>query len=262
LLTVTVAGTHSHLTGVGFDLSSVRPVFEAFVARHGMAERMRFHSGDFFKEELPTADVIIMGHILHDWDPAQKKMLVSKAFKALPSGGALIVYDAIIDDERRENAFGLLMSLNMLIETPGGFDYTGAYCRQWLRDTGFSQNTGGTARRSRFYGHRLEVGACGTRRSERECVCVSRQVAGQVDIADADVRPRPQGEQFHGWQIGAQRAQRRAGDPRSLGPAHGWIAPQRRIAPPWFGCTGGRAADHRAIIPSPAASYSSRTPSG
>jgi hypothetical protein len=78
-----------------------------------------------------------MGHILHDWSLDEKKMLLAKAYDALPSGGALIVYDAMIDDERRENAFGLLMSLNMLIETPAGFDYTGADCRGWMEEAGF-----------------------------------------------------------------------------------------------------------------------------
>jgi hypothetical protein len=57
---------------------------------------------------------------------------------ALPASGAVIVYDAIIDDDRSKNAFGLLMSLNMLIETPGGFDYTGRDCRAWMREVGFS----------------------------------------------------------------------------------------------------------------------------
>ena len=80
-----------------------------------------------------------MGHILHDWDLAQKRMLLEKANAALPKGGALIVYESIIDDERRQNAFGLLMSLNMLIETTGGFDFTGADCQAWMRDAGFSQ---------------------------------------------------------------------------------------------------------------------------
>ncbi len=80
-----------------------------------------------------------MGHILHDWDLEQKKMLLAKAYEALPEGGALIVYEAMIDDERSENAFGLLMSLNMLIETPGGFDYTGADCSTWMRETGFRE---------------------------------------------------------------------------------------------------------------------------
>jgi hypothetical protein len=139
MVPVTLASTHAHLTGIGFDLPPTCPLFEAFVARHGLADRVRFHPGDFFKDELPTADVIVMGHILHDWDLAEKKMLIDKAFKALPSGGAIVVYDAIIDDERRKNAFGLLMSLNMLIETRGGFDYTGADCQGWLREAGFSQ---------------------------------------------------------------------------------------------------------------------------
>jgi hypothetical protein len=80
-----------------------------------------------------------MGHILHDWDLPTKQMLIARAYDALPSGGALIVFEAIIDDERRRNAFGLLMSLNMLIETRGGFDYTGADCAAWMREAGFRQ---------------------------------------------------------------------------------------------------------------------------
>ncbi|MBS0397676.1 MAG: methyltransferase, partial [Proteobacteria bacterium] len=94
--------------------------------------------GDFFRQDLPETEVVLMGHILHDWDLPTKKMLVGKAFNAIPSGGALIVYDAIIDDDRSKNAFGLMMSLNMLIETPGGFDYTGADCANWMKDAGFS----------------------------------------------------------------------------------------------------------------------------
>jgi hypothetical protein len=110
-----------------------------FVARHGMAGKLRFQAGDFFKDALPKVDVIVMGHILHDWDLPGKKLLLKKAFDALPQGGAVIVYDAIIDDERRENAFGLLMSLNMLIETTGGFDYTGADCQSWMQEAGFRE---------------------------------------------------------------------------------------------------------------------------
>ncbi len=90
-------------------------------------------------DPLPAADVIIMGHILHDWNLEEKRMLIDKAYKALPSGGAFIVFEAIIDDERRKNAFGLLMSLNMLLETRGGFDYTGADCCSWMKDAGFRQ---------------------------------------------------------------------------------------------------------------------------
>jgi hypothetical protein len=77
-----------------------------------------------------------MGHILHDWNLEVKEMLIRKAYEAVPDGGALIVYEAIIDDERRQNAFGLLMSLNMLIETQDGFDYTGADCSGWMKKAG------------------------------------------------------------------------------------------------------------------------------
>jgi hypothetical protein len=137
---VVLAEAHAHLSTGGFDLPQVRPIFEAFVEQRGLSGRVRFHAGNFFEDEsLPPADVLIMGHILHDWDLEQKLMLLRKAYAALPAGGALIVHEALIDDERRTNAFGLLMSLNMLIETPGGFDYTGADCQGWMRSVGFRE---------------------------------------------------------------------------------------------------------------------------
>jgi hypothetical protein len=138
MLPVTLSSAHPHLKGIGFDLPQVQPVFEEFVAKRGLTEKVRFQAGSFFEDALPSVDVVVMGHILHDWDLAQKKLLLAKTFAALPKGGAVIVYDAIIDDDRRENAFGLLMSLNMLIETPGGFDYTGADCQAWMQEAGFS----------------------------------------------------------------------------------------------------------------------------
>ena len=136
---VQIARAHEHITGSGFDLPAIAPLFEAYVARSGLGERLSFTAGDFFADPLPTADVLVMGHILHDWDLDEKRLLLKKAHEALPDGGALIVYEAIIDDERRSNAFGLLMSLNMLIETPGGFDFTGADCRAWMQETGFRE---------------------------------------------------------------------------------------------------------------------------
>lgn len=139
MVPVTIVRAHNHLSGAGYDLPEVKPVFEEFIAQQGLQERVKFHSGNFFTDPLPKADVLIMGHILHDWDLSQKRMLLEKAHAALPKGGALIVYESIIDDERRQNAFGLLMSLNMLIETTGGFDFTGAECQAWMREAGFSQ---------------------------------------------------------------------------------------------------------------------------
>ncbi len=137
-LAAQIALAAPHLQGLGFDLPEVAPVFEAYVATVGVAGRLHFVPGDFFQHAFPKADVVLMGHILHDWDLPTKKMLIQKAFDAVPTGGALIVYEAIIDDDRSNNAFGLLMSLNMLIETPGGFDYTGADCAGWMKEAGFS----------------------------------------------------------------------------------------------------------------------------
>jgi hypothetical protein len=115
----------------------VGPIFEEYVEANGLSSRLKFKPGSFFTDPLPAADVIMMGHILHDWNLKQKRMLIGKAYEALPKGGALLVYEAIIDDDRSKNAFGLLMSLNMLIETPGGFDYTGADCIGWMKEAGF-----------------------------------------------------------------------------------------------------------------------------
>jgi hypothetical protein len=138
-LPVQFALAHPHLSGGGFDLPIVRPVFEEYVMSFGLQERLRFHPGDFFRDPCPTADVLVMGHILHDWDLGQKHALLAKCYAALPPGGCLIIYDAVIDDDRRKNTFGLLMSLNMLVETPGGFDYTGAQCCGWMEEVGFTQ---------------------------------------------------------------------------------------------------------------------------
>jgi hypothetical protein len=135
---VQLALAHKHLTAGGFDLPTVRPVFEAYAREHGVADRVRFHPGNFLEEPLPRAEVLVMGHVLHDWDLATKKALLAKAHAALPPGGTLIVYELLIDDARRVHVPGLMMSLNMLIETSGGFDFTGADCIAWMREAGFA----------------------------------------------------------------------------------------------------------------------------
>ena len=138
-LAVQIALANPHVEGIGFDLAEVAPIFEEYVESHGLSGRVRFQPGDFFTQDLPRVDVLTMGHILHDWNLEEKKMLISKAFAALNPGGALVIYDALIDDDRSRNAFGLLMSLNMLIETPGGFDYTGADGVAWMKEAGFRE---------------------------------------------------------------------------------------------------------------------------
>lgn len=138
-LAVQIALANPHLAGIGFDLPEVGPIFEDYVTVNGLSERLEFVGGSFFSDPLPKVDVVLFGHILHDWNLDEKRQLLRAAWEALPDGGAVVVYDSIIDDARRENAFGLMMSLNMLVETSGGFDYTGADCQGWMREAGFRE---------------------------------------------------------------------------------------------------------------------------
>lgn len=134
---IQLALRHSHLTGIGFDRSSMGPLFKRCVLDHGLSDRLRFIPGNFFIDPLPTADVMVMGRVLHNWNLETKRMLLAKAHAALPAGGALIVYERLIDDGRRTHASALLSSLNMLLMTPGGFEFTAADCMGWMRDAGF-----------------------------------------------------------------------------------------------------------------------------
>lgn len=130
---------HPRLAATVFDLAPVVPIAERHLAAMGVEKRVQVVAGDFFADDLPPADVIVMGNILHDWDEEQKITLITKAHKALSDGGRLIAIENVIDDARRENTFGLLMSLNMLIELPGGFDYTGAQFDRWCAEAGFAR---------------------------------------------------------------------------------------------------------------------------
>jgi O-methyltransferase domain/Dimerisation domain len=138
---VALSRAHPHLRGTGLDLPPVQPIFEEYVTSFGLSDRISFRAADFFVDPLPEAEVLIMGQILQDWDLDRKRLLISKAYAALPEHGALIVYEPMIDDERRQNAFGLLMSLNMQVALPGGFSVTGAEMRAWLRDAGFRETS-------------------------------------------------------------------------------------------------------------------------
>ena len=139
LLSRIVGARHQHLTFNSFDLPPVAPLAQKHIKAAGMEGRIKVIAGDFFKDSLPKADVITMGNILHDWNLENKKMLIRKAYEALPDGGALIAIENLIDDARRDNAFGLLMSLNMLIEFGDAFDYTGANFREWCSEVGFKR---------------------------------------------------------------------------------------------------------------------------
>jgi hypothetical protein len=134
-----VAARHPHMKCRSFDLPVVKPIAARRIKERGADAQVQAEVIDFFKDEFPQADVITMGMVLHDWNLETKKMLIGKAYRALPDGGVFVAIEHLIDDERRQNAFGLLMSLNMLIELGDAFDFTGADFAGWCREAGFKR---------------------------------------------------------------------------------------------------------------------------
>jgi hypothetical protein len=135
---VEIARVHDHLRGGGFDLPPVQSAFSHFVGRHGLSDRLEFYAGDFFTDPLPAADILVMGRILHNWEVPTRTMLLKKAYEAVAPDGALVVYDPFIDEERK-SARVVLSSLNMLLETPAGSEYTAAECTNWMVQAGFRE---------------------------------------------------------------------------------------------------------------------------
>jgi len=138
-LSTIISARHPHMRCRSCDLPEVQPIAERRVRAQNLDDRVTAETIDFFADEFPKADVITMGMILHDWNLENKKMLIAKAFSALPPGGAFVAIENIIDNDRRQNAFGLMMSLNMLIEFGEAFDFTGAQFAEWCQEAGFSR---------------------------------------------------------------------------------------------------------------------------
>jgi hypothetical protein len=138
-LSMIVANRHPHMRCTSFDLPVVEPIAKRTIEAAGLSERVKAVGGDFFADPLPKADVITMGLILHDWNLEGKMHLIKAAYDALPEGGAFIIVENIIDDARRENVFGLMMSLNMLIEFGDAFDFAGNDFAKWCKEVGFKE---------------------------------------------------------------------------------------------------------------------------
>ena len=138
-LSMIVAERHPHLRCTSADLPAATDIAQKKIAAAGLADRVSTKSVDFFSDPLPSADVITMGMILHDWNLDNKMKLIRAAYDALPAGGAFVVVENLIDDARRENVFGLMMSLNMLIEFGEAFDFTAADFFGWCREVGFRE---------------------------------------------------------------------------------------------------------------------------
>ena len=141
LLSIMVAKHQPHMACTTFDLPPVEPIANETIQKFGLADRVKTQSGDFFADAFPKADIITTANILHDWDEEKKLQLMKKAYEALPENGAFVAIEGIIDDERKQNVFGLMMSLNMLIETGTGFDYTFADFNKWAKAAGFASTS-------------------------------------------------------------------------------------------------------------------------
>jgi precorrin-6B methylase 2 len=137
LLSCMVARYQPHMSCISFDLPAVESIARENLFCLESADRVKLMSGNFFTGTIPAADVVVMGNILHDWDEQLKMKLMEKAFEAIPDGGAFVAIENIIDDDRKQNAFGLMMSINMLVETGKGFDYTFADFSKWAEKVGF-----------------------------------------------------------------------------------------------------------------------------
>jgi hypothetical protein len=139
LLSTLVAKRHPHMRCMSFDLPMVEPIARKYIAQAESADRIDVVSGDFLKDPLPKADIVTMGMVLHDWNLEKKKHLIRLAYEALPEDGVFVAIENLIDDDRRTNAFGLMMSLNMLIEFGDAFDFTGADFWEWCKEIGFKR---------------------------------------------------------------------------------------------------------------------------
>ncbi len=136
-LCVHIAKNNEHMNSLSFDLPEVVPIANDNFSQLGLENRIKAVAGDFFSDDMPNAELITMCNVLHDWGLNDKKMLISKAYRALPENGTLVVIENVIDNERNKNAFGLMMSLNMLIETNEGFDYSFSDIESWAKEVGF-----------------------------------------------------------------------------------------------------------------------------
>jgi hypothetical protein len=139
LLSMMICRAYPQIHCTSFDLPPVEPLAKKRVEQMKMSDRITVQSGDFLHDALPQAQVITMGNIIHGMNEETKQQLIDKVYATLPSNGVFITIENIIDNDRRENTFGMLMSLNMLIENGDAFDYTPADFARWTKAAGFKR---------------------------------------------------------------------------------------------------------------------------
>lgn len=139
MLSIQVAKHQPQIACTSFDLPEVEPIAKENIKKFNVEGKVRTAKGNFFVDPFPAADIIVMGMILHDWNEEKKSLLIQKAYDALPENGAFVAIENIIDSDRSQNVFGLTMSLNMLIETGEGFDFTIDDFTRWTKKAGFKK---------------------------------------------------------------------------------------------------------------------------
>ncbi|MDI3390352.1 methyltransferase [Streptomyces sp. B-S-A8] len=134
--------THNpHLKGAVFDLPPLKPAFDRHMDRLGdTAGPVTFHGGDFFKDDLPQADVLVFGHVLHNWGVEDRVALLKRAYDALKPGGSVFVYDPMAGGDQ-PSMHGALAGLTMLVWSRGGHEYAADDLHGWLREAGFEPET-------------------------------------------------------------------------------------------------------------------------
>jgi hypothetical protein len=140
LLCCMIAQHHPNVACTTYDLPPVKPLAEARIRRSNLQDRVTAGNIDVERDaSFPAADVITMGNVLHGYGESGKRRIIGKAYDALKPGGVFIAIESIIDDERRTNTLGMLMSLNMLIENGDGFDYSHKDFGGWAHAAGFKR---------------------------------------------------------------------------------------------------------------------------
>ncbi len=136
-----VVSVNPHLTGAVFDLPPLESAFRRHMSRlGGAASSITFHGGDFFKDKLPEADVLVFGHVLHNWSAADRVRLLKNAFDSVRPGGAVFVYDPMSDGDQ-PGMYAVLAGLAMLVWSRGGHEYSVQELHGWLREAGFRPET-------------------------------------------------------------------------------------------------------------------------
>jgi predicted O-methyltransferase YrrM len=128
---------YGELRATVFDLPHVAAIAAGKITETGLTDRIETAGGNFFEQLPGDHDVHLLSMILHDWDETKNRALLRRSYEALPSGGAVVISELLVNDEKTGQAPAALMSLNMLIETEGGRNYTPAEYSAWLEKAGF-----------------------------------------------------------------------------------------------------------------------------